>query len=248
MSELQRRRALVSVGELAYVDEGDPENAVVLLLHGGATNADVWTEVARMLSPWARAIAPDLVGAGDSVPSANADLRMRGQAAYVRELLGRLGLERFAVVGQGIGGGIAQLLALEGGADAMVLIDSPAFGMHWSPPGEGEGPRPFGIEEGALDDTADELAGLPIPALVVYGEEDPFLPTTALAERFAEILQMGSVALLPGRGHFLLQTAPGTVVPLVFQWLRSQYLKLVHTHEDAPVVVELGRRPPGQGR
>jgi pimeloyl-ACP methyl ester carboxylesterase len=36
-------------------------------------------------------------------------------------------VDRFAVVGHGHGGGIAQLLAVEGGVEAMVLVDSIAF-------------------------------------------------------------------------------------------------------------------------
>ena len=56
-----------------------------------------------------------------------ADLSLEGHARSVRELLEHLGVERFAVVGHGHGGGVAQLLALGGGADAIVLIDSVAF-------------------------------------------------------------------------------------------------------------------------
>ena len=47
----------------------------------------------------------------------------------VRALLTHLGVDRFAAVGHGVGGGVAQLLALDGTrrGDAMVLIDSVAF-------------------------------------------------------------------------------------------------------------------------
>jgi len=62
------------------------------------------------------------------------------------------------------------------------------------------------------------------------------------------VLPRASVALLPGCGHFLLEDATETVAPLMFQWLRSQYLKVEHRHEPAgPVTVYLGRRPPGEG-
>jgi pimeloyl-ACP methyl ester carboxylesterase len=73
-------------------------------------------------------IVPDLLGAGDSAQPEGAPLHIRAQAAYVLELLAHLDVERFAVVGHGVGGGIAQLLALDGsGVDAMVLLDSIAF-------------------------------------------------------------------------------------------------------------------------
>jgi pimeloyl-ACP methyl ester carboxylesterase len=91
------------------------------------------------------------------------------------------------------------------------------------------------------------LAELEIPALVLWGEEDAFLPAE-LAERLGEALPRAAVALLPGCGHFLLEDAPETVAPLVFQWLRSQYLGITHAHEEGPVTVTLGRRPPEDDR
>jgi pimeloyl-ACP methyl ester carboxylesterase len=91
------------------------------------------------------------------------------------------------------------------------------------------------------------LAELEIPALVLWGEDDAFLPAE-LAERLGEILPRAAVALLPGCGHFLLEDAPETIAPLVFQWLRSQYLGYSHAHEEGPVTVTLGRRPPEDDR
>lgn len=194
-------------GELTHVDAGDPEDPPIVLLHG--SGEDPWRDVRPMLSPWMRVIAPTL----------RADASAAESAESIRRLLEGLGVGRFAVGGEGAGGRVAQLLALGGGVDAMVLISSPPL------------------------DHADALSALGIPVLVVYGEDDRSLPATTLAERFADLLPMASVALLPGRGHALLEEAPGTVAPLVFQWLRSRYLKVEHSHEAGPVVVQLGRRP-----
>jgi pimeloyl-ACP methyl ester carboxylesterase len=73
----------------------------------------------------------------------------------VRELLAHLDVERFAVVGHGVGGGIAQLLALDGaGVDAMVLLDSIAFDR-W--------PSEAAHEAHAR---ADDAGGLLMPELV----------------------------------------------------------------------------------
>jgi 2-hydroxymuconate-semialdehyde hydrolase len=119
---LERKRARVSGGELAYVDEGD--GPVVVLLHGFPTSAHLWRDLVPILAPRARAIAPDLLGYGYSGKPKEADLHIRAQASYVRELLAGLGVNEFAVVGHDIGGGIAQLLAFEGGVRTMTLIDS----------------------------------------------------------------------------------------------------------------------------
>lgn len=118
-----KRRASTSVGELAYTDEG--EGPAVVLLHGFPQSSFVWRDLAPLLSSRFRVIAPDLLGAGDSAKPADARLDLRAHAGYVRELLGALGIERFGVIGHSLGGGVAQLLALDdAGVDAMVLVSS----------------------------------------------------------------------------------------------------------------------------
>jgi pimeloyl-ACP methyl ester carboxylesterase len=110
---------------MAYLDVG--EGPAVVLLHGYPTSSFLWREIAPLLSARMRVIAPDLIGYGHSEKPVDADLSLRAQTGYVRELLRRIGIERFAVVGHGFGGGIAQLLAFQGDAAALGLIDSVAF-------------------------------------------------------------------------------------------------------------------------
>jgi 2-hydroxymuconate-semialdehyde hydrolase len=120
---LEKRRLRVSGGELAYLDEGDGPPAV--LLHGFPTSSHLWRDLVPMLAPRFRAIALDLLGYGDSdKPEDPSALTITRQAGYVRELLGALGLGDPAVIGHDIGGGIAQLLALEGDVRTLVLVDS----------------------------------------------------------------------------------------------------------------------------
>ena len=298
MSRVEKSRARLSVGEIAFVDAGDPEAPPVLLLSGGFTSSYVWRHLIPMLSPFQRVIAPDLLGSGDSESPERADLRLDAHASTVREMLEHLGIERFAVAGHGRGGGIAQLVALGGGAEALVLIDSiafdawpspsiaelrervddvdPAFIRSWfdaffdrgmghrerlSDADLAEYRRPFERDDGverftriaaAFDGAGlvglePRLAELQIPAFVLWGEDDRYLPAE-LAERLGDALPMASVALLPGCGHFLLEDAAETVVPLIFQWLRRMYLGVQHGHEEGPVTVQLGRRPPEDDR
>jgi pimeloyl-ACP methyl ester carboxylesterase len=298
MTWTEKCRARVPGGELAFVDVGDPEAPPVVLLSGGVTSAYVWRHLIPLLSPWMRVIAPDLLGSGDSESSDGADLRLDAHAASIGTLLDGLGVERYAVAGHGHGGGIAQLLALGGDVDALVLVDSIAFDT-WPAPwmrelrerlddvdsetvvswleaalegGTRQGRlrkedvdeylRPFrgpdGLErfvriarsfdgEGLIG-LESRLEALEIPALVLWGEQDTFVDVE-LAERLGDVLPWSSVALFPGCGHFLLEDAPERVGPIVFQWIRTKYLKVEHRHEpDAgPIAVTLGRRPPGEG-
>lgn len=298
MSRIEKSRVRLDAGEFALVDAGNPEAPPVLLLSGGFTSSFLWRQLIPLLAPFMRVVAPDLLGSGDSESPEGADLRLEAHARYVRALLERLEIERFAVVGHGRGGGIAQLVALDGGAEALVLIDSIAFDAWPSPSiadlrdrledvdaafirswldgffdlGMGhrerlsdadlaEYRRPFERDEGVerftriaaafdgagLVELEPRLAELEIPAFVLWGEDDRFMPAE-LAERLGDALPRAAVALLPGCGHFLLEDAPETVVPLIFQWLRSQYLRVPHGHEEGPVTVQLGRRPPEDDR
>jgi pimeloyl-ACP methyl ester carboxylesterase len=294
VTELEKRRLRTSAGEFAYVEMGDAENPAVVLLHGFPTSSYLWRNIAPLFSPWMHVIAPDLLGCGDS-EAPDVDLGLRAQAGYVRELLDGLGIETYAVVGHGIGGGIAQLLALEGGVGTMILVDAVAFDawpseatrevqLHLSAADEvvvsamirtafdlGMGHRerlqeedlqeylrPYAGSEGSaacvrlvramdgrgLDGTEEALARLEIPVLVLWGESDPYLPIS-VAERLGDVITTAAVALLPGCSHFLPEDAPETIAPLMFEFLRSRYLGVAHSH-GGPVVVELGRRPKGE--
>jgi haloalkane dehalogenase len=125
--DLQRRRAPVSGVDMAFIEEGDPENPAVVFIHGFPTSSFLWREFVPLFAPWTHVIAPDLLGCGDSGTSPRTELDIRAQAGHIRELLAGLGVDRFAVIGHGHGGGIAQLLAVEGGVEAMILVDSIAF-------------------------------------------------------------------------------------------------------------------------
>jgi pimeloyl-ACP methyl ester carboxylesterase len=87
----------------------------------------------------------------------------------------------------------------------------------------------------------EELAELDIPALIIWGESDPFLPAS-LAEALGELISGSTMALLPGCSHFVTEDAPGTVGPLIYEYLRARYLGEHHSHGGTePVEVFLER-------
>ena len=243
-------------GEAEVPEEPKP---AVVLLHGWPTSSFLWRDLVPMLSPWMRPIAPDFEDPCD----------LEGSAASVRALLDDLSIERFAAVGHSEGAAVAQILAVRGGVDAMVLIDAVALDVA---PGSADGAeaslragvgRPERLTEDAIagflkigptasrsvsgaTPSADELERLEVPTLVLWGEDDAFLPVE-LAERLGDALPRASVAVLPGCGHLVTEDAPETVLPLVFQYLRSMYLGTPHAHEDGPVTVQIGRRLHGTG-
>jgi pimeloyl-ACP methyl ester carboxylesterase len=99
-------------------------------------------------------------------------------------------------------------------------------------------------DAGSLAGLGAALSAMKIPVLLVWGEEDPLVPTDA-AERLQESMATASLALLPGCGHLVPEEAADTLSSLVAEWLRARYLKERHDHAPAgPVVVSVGRRPP----
>ena len=126
-----KRRSSTSGGELAYTDDGD--GPPVVLIHGFPQSSFVWRDLGPLLSSRFRVIVPDMVGSGDSEKPSGVPLGLVAQAGYIREFLDAIGVERFAVIGHSVGGGVAQLLALDhAGVDAMVLLSSTAFDA-WPP-------------------------------------------------------------------------------------------------------------------
>ena len=103
----------------------------VLLLHGIPGSSAVWRGVAERLSARHRAIAPDLVGFGESARTRDVrELWADAQADAVLALLDDLGATRVLLVGHDYGGPVAaHLLAKAPGRFAAVLLASTnAFG------------------------------------------------------------------------------------------------------------------------
>ncbi len=86
-------------------DDGIP----VLFLHGNLSSATWWEETMVRLPDGYRAIAPDQRGFGEADPAAKVDAT-RGMGDYVDDaiaLLDHLGVDRFHLVGNSLGGVIA---------------------------------------------------------------------------------------------------------------------------------------------
>jgi pimeloyl-ACP methyl ester carboxylesterase len=105
-------------------DIGSKEPALVFIHYWGGTGR-TWDLVARPLSERHRCVAPDLRGWGGSDKSAtNYDLHV--QADDVAAIIQSLGLSQYILVGQSMGGKIAQILSARRpkGLKGLVLVAS----------------------------------------------------------------------------------------------------------------------------
>lgn len=104
----------------------------MLFVHGFATSGHLWGDVVSLMPPGHRLIVLDLLGHGRSDPPETRSLTLRGHAERIVALLDALGVGDACIVGHGLGGGIAQTLAVHWPrrVSRLALIASVGFG-HW---------------------------------------------------------------------------------------------------------------------
>src|ERR1700736_199398 len=84
----------------------------LLLIHGIGDNSTTWNTVQAKLAQRFTVIAPDLLGHGQS-DKPRADYSVAGYANGMRDLLSVLDIERVAIVGHSLGGGVAMQFAYQ---------------------------------------------------------------------------------------------------------------------------------------
>ncbi len=84
----------------------------IVFVHGFATSGHLWGDVVSLMPAGHRLIVLDLLGYGRSDPPSTRQLSLRAHAERVVGLLDALGVGDACVVGHGLGGGVAQSLAL----------------------------------------------------------------------------------------------------------------------------------------
>ena len=111
-------------GDIAYLRQG--QGPALILVHGIPSSSYLWRDVIGPLSGTFDVLAPDLLGYGDSDKRLDVDLSIAAQARYMVALMESLGIHQAAVVGHDIGGGVAQLIAVDEPQRAarLILIDS----------------------------------------------------------------------------------------------------------------------------
>jgi len=135
----ERRSAHVIHYNISYVVQGAEHgtDGAIVLLHDILGGAFAWDNVLPGLAGSNRAIyAIDMLGYGQSDHPWPADTSIWGQADCMNFLLQQLNLTHVVLVGQGIGGGVAQVLATRLCPErvaALILIDSVCYEYTFAP-------------------------------------------------------------------------------------------------------------------
>lgn len=107
-------------------DEGNREGPVLVLVHGSNASLHTWEPWVAELGDTYRIISMDLPGHGLTGRVPGDDYTREGMTSFVHELIGTLHVERFAIAGNSMGGGVAALYALEHPeqVSALILVDA----------------------------------------------------------------------------------------------------------------------------
>ncbi|ANB24863.1 alpha/beta hydrolase [Alteromonas stellipolaris] len=124
---VETQYAKIEGHNIAYQDVG--EGVPVFLLHGIPTNKFLWRNIIPSLSQTHRVIAPDLLNYGESDMPTDVDVSINAQCRIILKLMDALGIASAHVVAHDIGGGVAQLMAVNAPekVSKLVLIDSVCF-------------------------------------------------------------------------------------------------------------------------
>lgn len=91
--------------EIVYLEGGQGEP--IVMVHGFGANKDNWTRFARFITPAYHVVALDLPGFGDSTCLENASYNIEDQAKRLNQFADSVGLKKFHIVGNSMGGHIA---------------------------------------------------------------------------------------------------------------------------------------------
>lgn len=126
-TQLTHKHTYIGGHKIAFVDQG--QGRPVILIHGIPTNSQMWRKIIPQLAASHRVIAPDLLNYGQSTKPANADVSINAQSRMIIGLMHALGIRSADIVAHDIGGGVAQLIAVNHpeAVRKLVLIDSVCF-------------------------------------------------------------------------------------------------------------------------
>lgn len=119
--------ATLPSGASAHIrDEGNPSGPVLVLIHGSNASLHTWEPWVAELGGTYRIVSMDLPGHGLTGRVPGDDYSREAMAAFVIEIMDLLDIDRFAVAGNSMGGGVAAMVTLEHPerVSALILVDA----------------------------------------------------------------------------------------------------------------------------
>jgi len=98
---------------MTYSRTGKAGAEVILLVHGITTYSFIWRKVLPHLEQDYDVIAVDLLGCGVSDMPLDVSYTIKDHADRLHTFMQQLGIQRFHFIGHDLGGGMAQIFAVE---------------------------------------------------------------------------------------------------------------------------------------
>ena len=102
---LSQKSITVGSHDIAYLEGGEGE--AILLLHGFSADKGNWTRFSKYLTPEFHVVAIDLPGFGESTKNEAESYTIADQVKRVDSIVKSLGLEKFHLAGNSMGGSIS---------------------------------------------------------------------------------------------------------------------------------------------
>lgn len=187
-----------------YRDQGNAAGRTVVLVHGFSASLQAWEPWVSRLSKDYRVITLDLAGHGLTQTPAGYRISNEGQVALVDGLTRRLGVERFVLGGNSMGGGVAwnYALAHPERLEGLILVD--AVGLPTEGRREGA-PMVFKLLANPVGRAV--LKSIDLRPMAEEGLKQAYynerLVTPALVDRYADM------AMAPGRRELIMAGQSG---------------------------------------
>jgi len=222
-----------------YRDQGAPDGPPIVMVHGFSANLDAWEPWVRRLGGTHRIITLDLPAHGLTVVPEGWRISTPGYVEVVDQLTRSLHVDRFALAGNSMGGGVAWSYALAHPerVSALILVDAVGLPAPSAKPRREGPPAVFALMRNPVGRAV--LRRIDPRPLAERGLKqayvDPALVTPALVDRYVEL------ARAPRHRELLLTAAP-PVAPSAEALRRVSAPTLVlHGERDALIPVESGR-------
>ena len=118
----QSRFITIAGHQMHYIDEGDPQAEVVMLLHGNPTWSFYYRNLIAALKDNYRVIAPDFIGMGLSDHPEDIRFRSADRIEHLQEFIDTLKLDSFSLVMHDWGGSIGSGMAIRNVARINKLV------------------------------------------------------------------------------------------------------------------------------
>ena len=111
LSHLEKKQVQISDGTISYLESApEGKKASILLVHGFGAYKENWLRFARPLNEY-HVVIVDLPGHGESFKRPELRYDFDNQVAWVHEFAEKIGLQKFHMAGNSMGGGITALYA-----------------------------------------------------------------------------------------------------------------------------------------